>query len=133
MIGNERIFNAPSARSPLASDARIPFRQSHERDHQSLVPSAIIRRRRFPHGENGDGALTAGLERELLGFLFERAEGIAGRGDALVQIRFQEWPEATETFVLGGVRQFVDDQSPISPAIGTDENAVPQTHPGRVW
>src|SRR5207245_9244751 len=57
--------------------------------------------------------------------LFERAHRIAHR-QTLSQVALQKRTESAKTLVLRRVRQFVNQQPPLAPAIGSYENAISQ-------
>jgi hypothetical protein len=69
----------------------------------------------------------------LLSFLFEWAERIAGRCDALEEVKFKERPNAAESLVLMRMNKFVSHQAPISPAVRPDEDAIAQRHSAGGW
>src|ERR1700736_5467258 len=74
----------------------------------------------------------ANARRDRNRFPFHRRLAITD-GGAFEKIFAQERNDSTETFVLRGVHEFVNNQGAISPAIGANENAVLQSKTLGSW
>jgi hypothetical protein len=50
-----------------------------------------------------------------------------------VQVLQEEWMKATQPLVLQGMNELMENQSTIPPAIGANEDAIPQGQTARAW
>ena len=77
--------------------------------------------------------LSTRLTLDSLGFLFQPAKRVARRYDALIQVLFKKRLKTTESLILSGVRQFVDNQSALAPRLRPNENPIPESQPRGAW
>jgi hypothetical protein len=64
-----------------------------------------------------------------LGFLLQWTKGVTRRIDAFQQVRPQKALKPAKPLILHRVDKLVHDDTPLSPTISSDENAIPKRKP----